>query len=128
MRSRCVEQRVEIVDERLHLGRIVALDARDRVPSCTAAEPRAQLRRCGDSPRRTCSKPDDHADDARSATITEPCTNAVEPTAHPRMARHDVRQREHDAGDSEQADRPEDRAASERAPAATSASCAAPIR
>ena len=41
-RSRCVEQRIQIVDERLHLGRIAAVDAARRARRARG-EPRAQL-------------------------------------------------------------------------------------
>ena len=61
-----VEQRVEIVDQRLHLRRIRAVE-----PLVAAVvqgrEPFAQLAPTADSPRRTCRNPAEHAQHARQS-------------------------------------------------------------
>ena len=95
-----IEQRVELVDQRLHLGGIGAFDPplacrRGRRPGQSAAG------RACDSPPRTCDRPPIRQPIAKISSIVLCAISSICGHAEVEHARHDVR-------DSDQSKRPED--------------------
>ena len=72
-RSRCVEQRIEIVHQRLHLGRIAPVELTRARPSRTSREPRAAARRTAPGRCARATRPGRHG---RRRRQRRPCDRA----------------------------------------------------